>query len=57
MSCCLLSAGGYRLVVGYVMSSASVDAVPDSGGSRVTNVARTVAIVVGRFATWKVYCI
>jgi len=27
------------------MSSASIDAVADSGGSRMTNVARTVAIV------------
>jgi len=33
------------------MSSASVDAVADSAGSRMTNVAGTVAIVVGRFAT------
>jgi len=33
------------------MSSARVDAVADSGGSRKNNVARTVAIVVGRFAT------
>jgi len=33
------------------MSSASVDAVAESGGSQMTNVARTVAIVVGRFAT------
>jgi len=37
------------------MSSASVDAAADPGGSRMTNIARTVAIDVGRFATWKVY--
>jgi len=43
--------------LGYGMSSASVDAVADSGGSRMTNVARTVAIFVGGFANWKVYCI
>jgi len=35
------------------MSSASVDAVADSGGSRMTNVARTVAIVVGRLPPGK----
>jgi len=33
------------------MSSASVDAVGESGGSRMTIAARTVALVVDRFAT------
>jgi len=39
------------------MSSTSIDAVADLGGSQMTIVARTVAVVVGRFTTWKVYCI
>ena len=56
-SCCPPSAGRDRLVVSYGVSSASVDAVADSGGSRMTNAARTVEVVVDRFATWKVYCI
>jgi len=54
---CPASAGRDLLVVGYGMSSASVDAVADSGGSRMNKVARTVAVVVDRFATWKFYCI
>jgi len=39
------------------MLSASAGAVEDSGVSRMTIVARAVVVVVGRFATWKVYCI
>ena len=39
------------------MSSASVDAVEGSGGSRLTIVARTAEVVAGRSATLKVCCI
>jgi hypothetical protein len=39
------------------MSSANVGVAADSGDNRMTIVARTVVVVVGRFATWKVYCI
>jgi len=39
------------------MSSASVDADAESGGSQIANVYRSVAIVVGRVASWNVYCI
>jgi hypothetical protein len=37
------------------MSFANVDAAEDSEFSRLTIVARTFVISVGRFATWKVY--
>jgi hypothetical protein len=47
------SAGRDHLVGGYRTLSASVGAVAGSGGSRMTIVAR-IAVVVGRFATWKV---
>ena len=53
MPCCPPAAGRDCLVVVYWMSSASVDAIADSGGSPMTNVARTVVIVVGRFAPGK----
>jgi len=39
------------------MSSPSVEAVAGSGGNRLTSASRTVATVVGKIATWKVYCI
>jgi hypothetical protein len=53
----LPSVGPCHLVVGWGMSSTSVDAAEDSGGSRMTTVARTVIVAADRFATWKVYCI
>jgi len=36
---------------------ASVEAVADSGGTRLNKVDRNYEIVVYKFATWKVYCI
>jgi hypothetical protein len=37
------------------MLFASVGVAADSGDNQMTIIARTVVIVVGRFATWKVY--
>jgi hypothetical protein len=47
--------GQSLLVVGSGMTSASVDAVEDPADNRMIIVTRTV-VVVGRSATWKIYC-
>ena len=52
-SFCPPSGGGDSQVVGYYISSASLDAGAESGGCRKTIAARIVADDVGRFATWK----
>jgi hypothetical protein len=39
------------------MSSGNLYTDEGFGGSRMTIVARTAEVVVGRFATWKVFCI